>query len=307
MKKRSGSLFWGGLFVALGTLILLTKYNFIDTGWSFVWSLYPVTLVFIGLLIILKNSMVKPLISALFGAFVATLIFGSVNNVIFGIHVECSDMSDCQSGNYVADFDRDMKFASLHFSGGAGYFEINKTTDKLIEGISYGSFGEYYFKTNESENTAYVKLEQNSKHTSFLNFANDFKNRIEFSLNPEPLWDLDFDFGAAKARYDLSKYRIRDINIDTGVSDIYLKLGDKSPETYLDIKVGASTIEIRIPKESGCRVSGDMVLFSKDFEDFQTMKRNGNKYYVTENYDEAENKIYIIVDGGLTNLDITRY
>lgn len=118
---------------------------------------------------------------------------------------------------------------------------------------------------------------------------------------------FDLDFGAAKAHYDLSEFKTRNINIETGVTDVFLKLGEKYDETHVDIKMGAASLTIHMPKESGCKLTGDMVLFSKDIDGFNEMRRDEHKTYTTENYNEADNKIYIRIDGGMSKLEIKRY
>jgi hypothetical protein len=77
-----------------------------------------------------------------------------------------------------------------------------------------------------------------------------------------------------------------------------------NPETHLNVDAGASDINVSIPRESGCRILIDGALSSKHFEEF---KKIDSDNYVTENFDEAANKIYIEIECGVSSISVERY
>jgi hypothetical protein len=72
----------------------------------------------------------------------------------------------------------------------------------------------------------------------------------------------------------------------------------------LSVDAGASDINIFIPKESGCKIVTDGALSSKHFDEFKKLDSDN---YVTENFDEALNKIFVEIDCGVSSISVERY
>ena len=296
---KTGQIFWGTFLVSLGLLIFLHRIDVIPVYWDFPWKLWPVFFIFWGLMVISKNSNVRPLITALFGIFVALMVEGA----FYGITEEISYQDD---GNYTRvyteDLDSTTLFARLEVDGGAGYFTIDSKTDKLVESQGSSINGDYKFSSTQIDSTAEIKFSFGDNNIHL--FGANFKNRLNLKLNDRPEWDLNFNIGAAKAIFDLTKFKIKNLTLNTGATKTKIKLGDKSKYTYLNIDMGAAKLEIDIPATSGCKLTGDMVLMSKDLQGFN--KKNSG-YYVTDNFEDAESKVFVDIDGGVSSIKINRY
>jgi len=131
-----------------------------------------------------------------------------------------------------------------------------------------------------------------------------FKNKMEMSLNAEPIWNMNFDLGAAAIDFDLSPYKVSTLKLDMGAASLDLKIGDKYPETIIDIDAGASSVDIEVPESSGCEIKSDVSLSSKHFNGFNKISKD---LYKTDNFDSAKNKIYIRIDAGVSSIDVRRY
>ena len=107
---------------------------------------------------------------------------------------------------------------------------------------------------------------------------------VGFRLNPAPLWDLDFDVGAAELRLDLVPYRIRELTVDCGASSVKLTLGDRAEWTRVRIDAGASSVRLQVPEHCGCRVETDAGLSSKRLPEFS---RVADGVYETETLQRA--------------------
>jgi hypothetical protein len=68
--------------------------------------------------------------------------------------------------------------------------------------------------------------------------------------------------------------------------------------------MGAASLKIYIPKKSGCKIFGDMVLMSKYLDGFNKSD-DGN--YSTPNFDSTSKKIFINIDGGIASFEVKRY
>ena len=123
------------------------------------------------------------------------------------------------------------------------------------------------------------------------------------SLNPDALWDLNIDIGAASADLDLSKYKISKVDIEMGAASLKLKLGENVDESRVKISGGASSLHIIIPQNAGCEIETDVALSSKHFRGFN---RLSGDHYITDNFSNASKKIYLDIKTGVSSITIDR-
>ncbi len=302
---KNGQIFWGSLFITLGALILGTKFNIINSDWEFIGNLWPLIFIFWGLLVITKNTIFKPVLSGLFGFLISLLIYGSIYYVFDGVSTTFEE--DFNSGNYSTnyfktDYDSKVKYGNLEIKTGAASIRIQDTTSNLVDGHTKSTWGNYFFDTRISDSTAWVEFSNEGSHE--FHFRDKIRNNINIKLNSNIIWDFRLDIGAAKTNLDLSKYLVRNIELNTGASSNVIKLGDKSDRTYINVEMGAASLKIRIPKESGCRIDGDLVLSSNNLKTF--VKINNN-IYESKNYNSAAKKVLITIDGGVSKFNVETY
>ena len=297
---KTGKLFWGFFLLTLGALFLLTKYDLLCCSFGFVWDIWPLIFVFWGALVIFKETIARPFISSIFGIFLALLLFGIVENGINSF--DFSESDGFYTEVYNEDYDSFIKTADLEINSGAGLFIIRSSTDKLAEGKAKGSLAEYNFESWKNDDHASVRIELHKKNFNF--FRGRFKNQLEVSLNQNPVWDLNFNIGASKANFDLTEFKVKNVSLHTGVTNGRIKLGDKFDSTNVDIEMGVASITLEIPETSGCTITSDMALVSRDFPGF-SKKYSG--YYETENFKSAKKKVFIDVNGGVSSIKVKRY
>jgi hypothetical protein len=115
---------------------------------------------------------------------------------------------------------------------------------------------------------------------------------------------MNFDVGAASMDFDLSEFKTEKVDVDMGAAALKIKLGSLSPDTKLSIDAGASDINIYIPKESGCKITTDGALSSKHFNDFEKINSD---HFETANFNDVANKIFIVIDSGVSSISVDRY
>ena len=130
------------------------------------------------------------------------------------------------------------------------------------------------------------------------------KHKVDIKLNENPLWEMDMNIGAANVDMDLSGFKTKNIKISGGASSIMLKTGDLYPQTTIDIDAAASSITIYVPAESGCRIQTSTVLSGRKMKDF---KKTENNDYVTDNFEDSDNKVFVIVDAAVSSIEVIRY
>jgi hypothetical protein len=304
---KASHIFWGTLFVILGVLGLLANFFDFTFQWSTAWKFWPLVLVLIGLSIIVKNKSGKMIISGLAGLVLAVSIFASISSGLNffrgGLNFTFDDGPIVtETSRYTEEFNDTIKFASLNFSAGAGNFRLLTTTDELLD-ISTESHGvDYTLIRNDFDDKSDLTFKMESKKFRFGKKGSF--NKVEIALNPEPVWDINFDVGAASMKVDLSPFKVKNIDINMGAAALNLKLGEPVDETKLDIAAGASDIDIFIPENAACEITSDVALSSTKYEGF-TKFESGR--YRTPNFDESSKKIFIRIESGVSSIDVRRY
>ena len=307
---KSKHFFWGALFISLGILILLNNFFYLNFGWADLWKFWPVVLVFWGLAIIIKDVFFKGILAACSGIILALVIFATfkagtdiiVNNFDwdsrdFNISIDKSD----NYHKYTENYDRSIKEANFHFESGAGAFIIRDTTHDLFSSRTNGIDYDFMVHKDSDNKEADITLSAQETHLRFRH--GKLRNKVEISLNENPVWDLDLNFGAASGDFDLHKYKTRKVDISMGAASLKLRLGDNVAESNVDIEGGASSIEVYVPENAGCDIHTDIALSSKSFSGFNKV---GDDHYQTPNFDNSKNKIYLSVSTGVSSVKVIR-
>ncbi|MFC2101237.1 LiaI-LiaF-like domain-containing protein [Bacteroidota bacterium] len=293
--------FWGLLLIIIGVLFVLNNINLIDVNWSDIFSLWPLLLVFWGISIIPVKDYVKIILTVL------VLVIGLIiinkheerNYFHFEKHWD-EEYDDWESKELNIPYDSDLAYARLNFDAAAGEYRIQGETDNLIDFKRRGYNSDYKLLREDKDSIIIINLELDNK----IFHGRRKGSKVEMKLNTTPIWEFDFNAGAASIDMDLRKYKTREINVDGGASSIELILGDEYPMTDVSIDAGAASIEIKIPETSSCELSTSTVLSSKEIKEFEKIEGG---LYRTPDFSEDDNLIYISVDAAVSSLKITRY
>ncbi len=309
---KTKHLFWGFLFITLGTLILINNFTSINFYWLNIWQFWPLFLILIGISLLIKQEAIRAILISLTAIVLGAAIFSTVKLgwgyfreevFIDGNHREIRDEDkNLETKVFEERFDENINYASLHFEGGAGSFKIADTTNKLFSAVTKGYDNNYNLtRLDEDDN---VKLHFENKRERFFIFRGKNKNRVNISLNANPVWKMNFDLGAAASEFDFRKFKVEDLDIDIGAAKLEIILGDLLDSSRVEIDAGVSSIEISVPQNVGCEVNADIVLSKKDFEGFN---KTGDNLYRTDNFETSAKKIYMNIDTGISSIKIKRY
>ncbi len=192
--------------------------------------------------------------------------------------------------------------ATFRLQSGAGRFFIRDTTAQLIKASTEVDFGKYVLTREQSDNSADVTLDFHGRSKGW-NFGNAH-NRVDVQLNSLPAWTIVLEVGAASCDLDLRPYKVEELRIDAGASSMKVRLGDKSDESRVKVKTGASSTTIEVPESVGCEVQLETALSGKRIRGFD--KISGSRYQ-TPNFETAKKKIYIDVSAGVSQIRVDRY
>lgn len=316
MENRN--VFWGVLLVAVGALFIFDNMDLIDFSFSALISLWPVLLVLWGISILPVKAVYKTVGALLIAVF--ALVYASTSDKTFwwegdimrnldkNVHMNFDhdgDEIDEEETYYTFTFDEEedaqIQEANLVMDVAAGKFRIDDTTtEHIIDFDAYSNIGPYTSNMVTNGNTADIQI---GLEDAFIKNGTN-RNRASVKLNPNIIWDINMDVGAADLRADLRKFKVRNIDIDGGASSINLKIGELLKEMHLKLDAGAASIKISIPENAGCKIDSESFLVDLDLEGFV---KNEEGDHVTANFEESEQKIYIEVDAAISQLTVTRY
>ncbi|MBM4175729.1 MAG: hypothetical protein FJ213_06095 [Ignavibacteria bacterium] len=299
---KSKQLFWGILFLVFGGLLLLNNFNLINVSFYNLWKFWPAILILFGISLFMKDPKLKNVFSSLAAVFLAVVIFAWFLR-FSGCHHFNYDDSEIATKEIAEPYSPTILKANLNLDIGAGKFTIEDTTDQLLEGKVKSGWGDYSIERWHDESTENLKLRLKDGHK--ISLGKVFKgNKLNLKLNPNPEWNFDFDMGAADIDFNFEKYKVKNLKVDMGAASLKLKISELQDTSNITIDGGASSIRIYIPKNSGCEINSDMGLSSKEYEEFVNV---GEDTYRTVNYETAEKKIFISLDGGVSSVKVKRY
>jgi hypothetical protein len=319
---KSDKIFWGILFVFVGGIFLLENFGVIDFSWHYVWHFWPVILILTGVNILFSRSNSK--IGILVTVIITVLTLGLLtykglekgrdhDNWRFGFsdgfkdgwdnNEDNNDNNPDSAVNYQEAFEDGINHAVLNIKGGAAKYILKSGTSSLFTANTRGNKRPFYvLRTEKEDSTTTVNFIAKSSKT--IRFNSDESNDIDMSLNPIPTWDLNLTMGAGKADFDLSVFKMQNINIKGGAAEFDIRLGDLSNQVNLTAETGIADVTIEVPQGVGCRITTATGLSSKSFEDFVD---KGNGTYETSNYNSSAKKINISFKGGLSDIKVKRY
>ena len=305
---KTSHIFWGTLFIVLGLLVLINNFTTIFMDWGTIWKLWPAAIVLLGISLLIKHKFGKGVVAGVAALIIAVSVFATFKTTAHFIHDDFSivfdelDDREFEVTKYEEAMDSSITKAFLEFNAGAGSFNVKDTTHQLIIMKTEGVKDNYKLKRFDSNSSS--KIQFSMKHTRFRIGGKNYKNKVDISLNSNPVWDMEFDIGAASVMLDLTPFKINDLNIDMGAAALDVQLGDLNHETNVDIDAGASDIDLFVPEGSGCQIKTDIALSSKNFHGFEKIKKN---FYQTSNFEDAVKKIYIEIDCGVSSISVRRY
>jgi hypothetical protein len=325
---NSKNLFSGGILILLGVLFLGKELDWFNVNWHEIFRMWPLLLIYLGLVAVLgKSSQTSTVVTiVLLCIAIPTIVVRSCSNKVehamngSNFDFDNSDGDDNDNDNnddndndgdtsfkganqkLSEPMDANIKSATLEFKGGAAEFDIKETSSQLAEADANLNFGNISLKKTGDSDSPTVNFTLKGK-TNKVDLGDNNHNKVNLKLNPNVIWDMNFEFGAGKADFDLSAYKIKNLSIKTGLTETDVKVGDKVDNLDVKVESGLTDIEFQVPTTAGCRIDIDGGLNDKDFDGF--IQKDG--HWETPDYDKATKKITIKFEGGLQSLKVSRY
>jgi hypothetical protein len=296
-KHYRGGFVWPVVLIGAGVVFLLNNLGVL--GWD-VWAtlvrLWPVLLIAVGLDILVGRRF--PLGSLLLaGLLVVVLVLAAQGALPVTVNAAASATVDrtetvSQTVDGVERATVDVRFGS----GALNVTALTSGSDQLIEGAADLSRGETLRQNyRKNGNAGYFTLESSGSWSSGPDFLLAPEKTWDLSLNRDLPLELEVNAGAGQSMLDLVNLNLRRLQVDGGVGQVTVKLPETGKYT-VRINGGVGQVVIIVPQGLAARAQVDGGLGGVSAQgDFM---RDGDAY-VTGNYNNAENRATIEVDGGV--------
>lgn len=316
-------LIWGIILLFIGGVLLLENFGIIDFYWRNVWGFWPIFLIIGGLNILFNrnNSQTGSIISIAVLVLALSFLFfkgqqepqrgnwwGNNFKKDIDVNVDNDHNDDQDTAFNMLNLSEPLVAADsakktvLNISGGGLSFNLDGETSSLINADVKKRHGNFSLKKLVTDSATVLTFSMDDRKSKWK--FGDNGNDVGFKLNKNANWDILMKLGAGEANFDFGDYKVRTFRFDGGAAALDIKFGDLLPITDVVVKSGVANVEIKIPESSGCRIKTKTGLSAKDFEGFEKLSEG---VYETSNYKTSTKKIFINLDGGLSNFEVSRY
>ncbi|AZI25579.1 hypothetical protein EA772_09565 [Pedobacter sp. G11] len=322
-------LIWGILLLFIGGVLLLENFGIIDFYWRNVWSFWPIFLIIAGVNILFNrnNSQAGSMVSlAVLVVALGFLFFkgqqepdrsgwwGNKFKKDVDISIDDNDSDDDNDEDSNDTAFNSLKLAEpfvatenakktvLNISGGGISFNLDGETAELINADVKKRHGNFSLKKLITDSATVLTFSMDDRKSKWK--FGDSGNEVNFKLNKAANWDILMKLGAGEANFDFADYKVRTFRFDGGAAALDIKFSDLLPITDVVVKSGVADVKIKVPTNSGCRIKTKTGLSAKDFDGFEKLS---DGVYETSNYKTSTKKIFINLDGGLSNFEVSRY
>lgn len=302
MKPKK--IFWGVLFFFLGGFLLMNNLYDFTISLPELTKLWPVVLILLGVSVILKNNTAKVILAALSALLIAAIIFSIFSRHFHWFHGKKSKHTYTVE-KFDVPYNSDIKKMSLDFESGVGEFNLSSMHDDeaLLKVYSDGGGSNFEFDTSSVGDSIAVAVKlENIK----LNFDEDHHDHFQtdISLHKNLTYDLELGVGAAKLDCDLESLQVRNLNLETGASDVKISFGHYyEGDVRINISSGAASVRIKLPENAAVEIKTELALSSFDFDG---MNEVSDDTYRTDGFNSADKKFYIKLKGGVSSIDVDR-
>lgn len=306
---KTDKIIWGIILFFVGSVLLLDNFNLINFHWMRVWKFWPVVLIITGLNMLFNKNGKQT------GSYIslAVLVIALVAFFFLGQQPPLKRQSatlkvDMENDHYETVLSEPLgtdsiKPIQLNIKGGGASYKLKGETDSLfLAKIEHTKKATYALVRHETDSLTILNFHLGKGRNNF--HLTDAGHDVRFFLNKEIEHQINLNIGAGEAKFDLSDFKLKSLTFNGGAAELDLKIGNKLPTTYIEVNTGVADIKIKVPKASACQIRTKTGLSTKDFEGFNKISEN---LYQSPNFTTTANKVFIDLDGGLSNFEVQRY
>jgi len=286
---------WGIFLLFLGIVFLLQTLNVLPWAlWGTLWRFWPVLLIAIGLGFLLARFnvwLVSVLILALLFACLGIAIWQYGPSAPIGQSTK--SYSEPLDGLEQAQIEVDLTLGSLTMSslppGSLNFVEADSTARNAGMRVDFSRQG--------SEGRLYLSEERDN-----VPFSNEGDNRYQVRLTRDIPLTLNIKTTASDNELDLSGLEVTELRLDIDAASCKVTMPSSTEVVNVYIKIDVANLEITIPDGVAAKIQADTDLSSFDINGNRFQKQGD--YYISENFDTAQNRIYLEIDSDVSRVQI---
>jgi len=273
---------FGILLLFLGVVFLLQNFNVLPWAlWETLWRFWPVLIIIIGLSILLKRW--NPWL---------------VSIVVLALLCACLGLAIWQYGPSLP-----AKETTINYSEPLGNLERAKIQLDFTPGsLTVGSLPSS--SQNFIEVDSKARNGDRSVKADFHRLGNEGSLHLSTVDEANTGWDIrltrniplmmDIKSAVSSMELDLSQLEVTELRMDIDVGTCTMKMPSSAGITSVYIEADVANVEVTIPDGVAAKLKADvdLGLFKVDEDRFPRK----NDYYVSRNFDDAENRIELELD-----------
>lgn len=303
------------LLLAIGVVLLLNTTDVVGWGiwWHIILRFWPVILIAVGF-----HIMIGPRFPVISAVVVALIFAGGVGAAYI-------------SNQTVESYGYQLEHESAHSSNLANVHTLEMNIDFGAGSLAIGSDmsgfqGSLYSVRStgigvaadetRNEGISEVTLSVDAPDSLMNDYDDGWNVSIDLfglfrslgdidwkiGVSPDVVVNLDIDAGAADIDLHLRDIDLEVLDMDLGAADVDIDLPAHAGHTDVRIDAGAADIDISVPDDVAALIESDSALVSLDVDTSRFPGSDG--IYQSPGYDTAQNRVYINIDAGVSDISI---
>jgi|GEM_PF-5158521 len=297
-----------GLFLIFaGIILLLNNWGIID--WS-IWMsyvyLWPLILVIMGIKMLLPQSVFTDLLVVLLLMAIPLAYYYGIGpgwGWEKGMFFHPRPMHS-QNFGWERQKQAEVTRGTLDIDFGAGELKMGPAFDRLFR-ASFSTIAQPKTDFQVVNGEAQISIKSRPESTFNPRWSGKDGNEWDLFLQNDLPWTVTIDSGATNGSFDFSHTRVESLSIDTGASNLVVRLGDNGGESFVYVNAGASDMTVQVPTSAALKIKISSALSGKEFAGLNLSKQG--EYYVTPNLGQAKSTINLEINTTVSKLRVETY
>lgn len=291
---------WGLIFIAVGGMLLAVKAGWLtDYYWWELLQWWPLLLIGLGIEKIFKHTKYR-MVSYL----------TPVALVLFMVYLAVEVGSETGRSGYFSrmrwyeDADPAVKMIEATIDHGRNEIRISRSLGHMAEVRADRYMRKPDVDYDLRDSVALIEVDQGLSGGTLINFS-DHRRSKDWTVGFSE--DVPLKLTCRGKDSDLNllmgSIPLRNLIVKNDDGDIYLKLGDASPEVLVRIEGDDARFVLRLPEEAGLKAQGEN--YSAYFKEIGLVASEGS--YMTPGFDTLAVKVDLSITDHLRHLSIESY
>jgi len=286
------------LLIGIGALLLLNNFGIVDIDvWDLIFRFWPVLLIAAGLDILFGRRSGAGAIIAL--VVILVVIAGSF---VWGAN-DLSGMAEDPAAQSIQQEIIGAERADITIATGVSQLHLAGTpaTETLLEGTVIPQRNERIESDFEQEgDTAIYTLKSEGVRFMLPNWGNRSRGTWDLRITQAIPINLTVSTGVGESTIELESVQLSGLDIDTGVGETTITLPGRG-DFRAQINGGVGEMTVLIPDTIAARIQANAGIGSVDV---QGDYRHDGEEYISPDYDNAEHKVDLKIDGGVGSITV---